>query len=92
MRASRLILSAGSLLSWVSLVRAVKNGDVKKNEIADHSWKLDHRFDWDKKTIIDREQNWTVQKIKETIHSISDKNNINIISHSLSEIWLSALN
>ena len=73
-------------------VYAVKNGDVKKNEIADHSWKLDHRFDWDKKTIIDREQDWTVRKIKETVHSISNKNHINSISHSLPEIWLPALN
>ena len=33
-------------------VRAVKNGDVNKNEIADHSWKLDHKFDWENKIII----------------------------------------
>ena len=60
-------------------VRAVKNGDVDKNEIADHSWKLDHKFDWENKIIIDREQNWRVRKIKETIHSISDKNHINTL-------------
>ena len=72
-------------------VRAVKNGDVDKNEIADHSWKLDHKFDWENKIIIDREQNWRVRKIKETIHSISDKNHINSISYSLPEIWLPAL-
>ena len=67
------------------------NGDVDKNEIADHSWKLDHKFDWENKIIIDREQNWRVRKIKETIHSISDKNHINSISYSLPEIWLPAL-
>ena len=72
-------------------VRAVTNGDVDKNEIADHSWKLDHKFDWENKIIIDREQNWRVRKIKETIHSISDKNHINSISYSLPEIWLPAL-
>ena len=54
-------------------VSAVKNGDVDKNE-ADHNWKIDHKFDWENKIIIDREQNWRVRKIKETIHSISDKN------------------
>ena len=32
--------------------RAVKNGDFDKNEIADHSWKLDHKFDWENKIII----------------------------------------
>ena len=63
----------------------------KYNEIADHSWKLDHKFDWENKIIIDREQNWRVRKIKETIHSISDKNHINSISYSLPEIWLPAL-
>ena len=25
--------------------RAVRNGDIEKNEIADHSWKYNHRFD-----------------------------------------------
>ena len=59
------------------LLISVQNGDVDKNEIADHSWKLDHKFDWENKIIIDREQNWRVRKIKETIHSISDKNHIN---------------
>ena len=34
---------------------AVKNGNVAKYEIAEHSWKYDHRIDWDNKTIIDRE-------------------------------------
>ena len=73
-------------------VRAVKNGDVNKNEIADHSWKLDHKFDWENRMVIDREQNWSVRKIKETIHSISDKNHINSISYTLPSIWLPALN
>ena len=59
--------------------------------IANHSWKLDHKFDWENKITIDREQNWRVRKIKETIHSISDKNHINSISYSLPEIWLLAL-
>ena len=26
--------------------RAVKNGDVNKNEIADHSWSDNHNFNW----------------------------------------------
>ena len=32
--------------------RAVKNGDVDKNEIADHCWKNDHKFNWENKAII----------------------------------------
>lgn len=71
--------------------RAVRNGDIEKNEIADHSWKYNHRFDWEKKTIIDREQNMVSRKIKETIHSINDRNHINSISYSLPDIWIPAL-
>ena len=69
--------------------RAVKNGDVNKNKIADHSWKLD-KSDWENKMIIATEQNWTVRK--KIIHpSSSDKNHMNNISYSLTEIWLPAL-
>ena len=71
--------------------RAVRNGDIDKNEIADHSWKHDHKFDWNKKSIIDREQHMVSRKIKETIHSINDKNHINGISYSLPDIWIPAL-
>ena len=72
--------------------RAVKTGDVDKNEIADHCWKNDHRFNWENKAIIDRELNSVSRKIKETIHSIADKNSINSISYGLPDIWLPALN
>lgn len=71
--------------------RAVRNGDTDKNEIADHSWKHNHRFDWNKKSIIDREQHMVPRKIKETIHSINDKNHINSISYTLPDIWIPAL-
>ena len=72
--------------------RAVSNGDVDKNEIADHCWENNHRFDWERKAIIDRELNSVSRKIKETIHSISDTNHINSISYGLPDIWLPALN
>ena len=72
--------------------RAVRNGDLEKNKIAHHCWTSDHRFNFDNKTIIDRETNMTTRKIKETIHSISDPNHINSISYELADIWLPALN
>ena len=72
-------------------MRAVKNGEIEKNEIADHCCKLDHKFNWEEKSIIDKEQNWVSRKVKETIHSIKDKNHINSISFTLPNIWLPAL-
>ena len=72
--------------------RAVRNGDLEKNKIAHHSWTHDHRFNFDNKSVIDRESNMTTRKIKETIHSISDPNHINSISYELADIWLPALN
>ena len=70
---------------------AVKNGNVAKYEIAEHSWKYDHRIDWDNKTIIDRERFLIARKAKETIHSLADKNHINSISYVLPDIWLPIL-
>lgn len=71
--------------------RAVKNGDVTKNEIADHCWKFDHKFNWDEKRIVDKEQDWTSRKVKETIHSLNEKKHINSISYTLPDIWLPIL-
>ncbi|XP_057291948.1 uncharacterized protein LOC130614539 [Hydractinia symbiolongicarpus] len=72
-------------------MRAVRNGDVKKNEIADHSWSRSHQFNWDEKKIIDRESRTTARKIKETINSVERNKHINSISYQLPEIWLPAL-
>ena len=47
--------------------KAVQNGDISKNEIADHSWTKNHNFNWDGKKILDREKKWTARKVKETI-------------------------
>ena len=69
----------------------VRLGHVDKNEIADHCWKRDHRFNFANKSVLDREQNWTSRKIKESIYSVSDKNHINHIQYKLPEIWIPAL-
>ena len=70
---------------------AVKNGDTDKNEISDHSWKNDHRFNFEEKSLIDCETNTVSRKDKETIHSIVDKNHINSISYALPDTWLPTL-
>ena len=72
--------------------RAVKNQDVDKNEIADHCWKNDHEMNWEERKVIDAEPYIYARKIKETIHSIKDKNHINSISYNLPEIWIPNLN
>ena len=70
---------------------AVRNCDIDKYEIAEHSWKNDHVIDWDNKKIIDRESGWTARKVKETIHSFNKSNRINSISYQLPEIWFPAI-
>ena len=70
----------------------MKNQDVDKNEIADHCWKNDHEMNWEERKVIDAEPYIYARKIKETIHSIKDKNHINSISYNLPEIWIPNLN
>ena len=71
--------------------RAIRNGDVDKNEMAEHCWKNDHTMNWDEREIIDFEQNLVSRKIKESIHSVKDKHHINSISYSLPDIWIPCL-
>ena len=47
------------------------------DEIADHCWKNDHEMNWEERKVIDAEGYIYARKIKETIHSIKDKNHIN---------------
>ena len=69
--------------------RAVRNADISKNEIADHSWTKDHQFNWNEKKIIDQEKAWIERKIKETtIHSIKNDKHINSTSYNLADIGL----
>ena len=70
---------------------AVRAGHTDKNEIADHCWEHGHRFDFEKKSVIDRESNWHARKIKESIHSLHDRNHINSVSYKLPDIWTPAL-
>ena len=71
--------------------RAVRNGDIDKNEIAEHCWNNDHEIDSNKKKIIVRESFTTARKIKETINSIEKTKHINSISYKLPDIGKPAL-
>ena len=60
--------------------RSVRNWDCDKNEITKHCWEANHNFNWDEKTVTDRESSLIPRKIKETIHSLKNHNHINKIS------------
>ena len=51
--------------------RAVQNGNVEKNEIAELSRTKDHVVNWEVEEIIGKEQRWIARKIKETINKKS---------------------
>ena len=55
----------------------------------------DYEMNWEERKVIDAEPYIYARKIKETIHSIKDKNHINsisYISYNLPEIWIPNLN
>ena len=71
--------------------RSVRNCDSDKNEIVKHCWEADHNFSWDQKKVVDRESRLIPRKIKETIHSLKNTNQLDKISCMLLEIWLTNL-
>ena len=69
------------------LTRAVRAADTRRYETAaDHCWKYNLDFDWENKKIMDYEANTTTRKIIETIHSLSNNNDINGILYRLPHI------
>ena len=66
--------------------RPVSNCNCEKNEIVKHCWEADHNFSLDQKKVIDRDSRLIQRKIKESIHSLKNPNNINKISYILFEI------
>ena len=68
--------------------RSVKNYDCEKNEIVKHCYEADCNFSWDQRKVVDRESRLIPRKLKETIHSLRNPNNINKIFCMLPEIWL----
>ena len=63
-------------------------GIVKKNETTKHCCEADYNFRWDKNKVADKESRLILRKIKETIHSLNNPNQINKVSYMLPEIWL----
>ena len=46
--------------------RNTTNGEVDKSKIAEHSWEQKHRFQRDKASIISKEENSRIRKLKES--------------------------
>ena len=68
--------------------RSVRNCYCDKNEIAKHCCEADPNLNWDQKKVIDRKSRLIPRKVKETIHSLKNPNDINKISYMLPEKWL----
>ena len=68
--------------------RSVRNCDCNMNEIAKYCWEVDQDLSWDQKNLVDRGTRLISMKIKETIHSLKNPNQINKISPMVPEIWL----
>ena len=65
--------------------------EIDKSKIAEHSWEQKHRFQWDKASIIRKEQNSRIRKFKESalIHctdQVIGQPNIDMVP-----IWLSII-
>ena len=52
------------------------NGEIDKSKIAEHSWEQKHRFQWNKASIINKEENSRIRKLKESafIHCTGPRN------------------
>ena len=64
------------------------NGKIDKPKIAEHSWEHKHRFQWDKASIIDKEENSRITKLKESSFFHCTHHVISQISIDISPIWL----
>ena len=72
--------------------KATIRGETEKSGVAEHAWSEgDHKPLWDKTSIIGREQNWKIRKIKEAAHMALDANMFSKPSIDISPIWLPML-
>ena len=67
-------------ITHINKKKSVRNCDCEKSEIAKHCWEADFNSSSDKKKVVDSERRLSPMKIKETIHSLKNPNNINKIS------------
>ena len=63
-------------------------GKIDKSKIAEHSWEQKHRFQWDKASIISKEENSRIRKLKESVLIHCTHPVISQPSIDISPIWL----
>ena len=68
--------------------RNTTNGERDKSKIAEHSWEQKHRFQWDKASIISKEENSRIRKLKESVFIHCTDHVISQPSIDVSPIWL----
>ena len=56
---------------------------AKSMKLPKHFWEVDCNYSCDQKNVVDMESKSIPRKIKETIHSLKNPNNIKKISHIL---------
>ena len=66
----------------------ITNGEIDKSKIAEHSWGQKHRFQWDKASIISKEGNSRIRKLKESAFIHCTDHVISQPSIDMSPIWL----
>ena len=66
-------------------ITAMKSAS-KRSHTAEHCWKYNNDFDWERKKVLDFEKNWKTRIIKEAIYSEENEYHINGISFKLPNI------
>ena len=64
------------------------NGEIDKSKIAEHSWKQKHRFQWGKASILSKEENLRIRKLKESAFIHCTDHVISQPSVDISPMWL----
>ena len=68
--------------------RNTTNGEIDKSKIAEHSWEQKNRFQWDKASIISKEENSRIRKLKQSAFIHCTDHVISQPSIDISPIWL----
>ena len=64
------------------------NGEIDKSKLEEHSWGQKHRFQCDKASIISKEENSRIRKLKESAFIHCADHVISQPSSDISPIWL----
>ena len=72
----------------LTLSAYIRNGEIDKSKIAEHSLEHKHGYQWDKASIIGKEKNSGIKKLKESAFNHCTDHVISQPSIDISPIWL----